>query len=64
MATVSTDRVRRAREKARAEGWVMVAVKVPAHRVDDLKAYAATLGAPAPKVAEGQASLFPDLPQT
>lgn len=40
----STDRVRRFRERAKQEGWTTVAVKVPANRADDVRAFAETLG--------------------
>lgn len=63
MSSKSTERVRRFRERAREDGWATVAVKVPAHRVEELRAFAESLGAPTPKTQEGQASLFPDLPQ-
>jgi hypothetical protein len=59
----STDRVRRSREKAKKEGWAMVAVKVPASRVDDVRAYAETLGEPVKKPNPKQGSLFPELPE-
>ena len=58
----STDRVRRFREKAKKEGWATVAVKVPASRVDDVRAYAETLGEPVKKQNPAQGTLFPDLP--
>ena len=60
-AQPSTDRVRRFREKAKKEGWATVAVKVPASRVDDVRAYAETLGEPVKKKNPAQGSLFPDL---
>ena len=62
-AQPSTDRVRRFREKAKKEGWATVAVKVPASRVDDVRAYAETLGEPVKKKNPAQGSLFPDLPE-
>ena len=58
----STDRVRRFRARAKKEGWATVAVKVPASRVHDVRAYAETLGEPVKKQNPAQASLFPDLP--
>jgi hypothetical protein len=58
----STDRVRRVRETAKKEGWATVAVKVPASRVDDVRAYAETLGEPVKKQNPAQGTLFPDLP--
>lgn len=57
----STERVRRHREKIRQEGWVMVEVKVPTDRIEDLRAYAKKLGRPKPKVIINQMPLFPDL---
>ena len=39
----------------------MVAVKVPASRVDDVRAYAETLGEPVKKKNPAQGTLFPDL---
>ena len=59
----STDRVRRFRERAKQEGWATVAVKVPASRVDEVRAYAETLGVPVKKRNAAQGTLFPDLPQ-
>ena len=59
--STSTDRVRRFRERAKREGWATVAVKVPASRVDDVRAYAETLGEPVKKRNPAQGSLFPDL---
>jgi hypothetical protein len=61
-AQPSTDRVRRFREKAKKEGWATVAVKVPASKVDDVRAFAETLGAPTKRVDPKQGTLFPDLP--
>ena len=58
----STDRVRRFRERAKQEGWTTVAVKVPASRADDVRAFAETLGEPVKKRNPAQGSLFPDLP--
>lgn len=60
-ASKSTDRVRRFRERAKQEGWATVAVKVPASRVDDVRAYAETLGEPGKKPDPAQGYLFPDL---
>ena len=57
----STDRVRRFRERAKQEGWTTVAVKVPASRADDVRAFAETLGEPVKKRNPAQGSLFPDL---
>lgn len=57
----STERVRRHRERIRQEGWVMVEVKVPTHRADELRAYAKKLGKPKPKISISQMPLFPDL---
>ena len=57
----STERVRRHREKIRQEGWVMVEVRVPTDRVDDLRAYAKKLGKPKPKTSINHLPLFPDL---
>ena len=57
----STDRVRRFRERAKREGWTTVAVKVPANRADDVRAFAETLGEPVKKKNPAQGSLFPDL---
>nr|CRY98036.1 hypothetical protein [uncultured prokaryote] len=62
-AQPSTDRVRRFRERAKQEGWATVAVKVPASRVDDVRAYAETLGEPVKKRNPAQGSLFPELPE-
>lgn len=55
----STDRVRRFRDRARKEGWVKVEVMVPASKVEDVKAYAASLGDPVAPTPEGQGYLFP-----
>lgn len=41
----------------------MVAVKVPASRVDDVRAFAETLGEPVKKKNPAQGTLFPDLPE-
>ena len=60
-ASTSTDRVRRFRQRAKQEGWATVAVKVPASRVDDVRAYAETLGEPVTKKNPAQGRLFPDL---
>ena len=62
-ASTSTDRVRRFRERAKQEGWTTVAVKVPANRADDVRAFAETLGEPLKKRNPAQGSLFPDLPE-
>lgn len=59
----STDRVRRFRERAKQEGWTTVAVKVPASRADDVRAFAETLGEPVKKRNPAQGTLFPDLPE-
>ena len=59
----STDRVRRFRERAKQEGWTTVAVKVPANRADDVRAFAETLGEPVKKRNPAQGTLFPDLPE-
>lgn len=60
----STERVRRYRAKARQEGWVMVEVRVPTDRADDLRAYAKKLGKPKPKTQklDGQMPLFDFMP--
>lgn len=57
----STERVRRHRDKIRQEGWVMVEVKVPTDRIEDLRAYAKKLGKPKPKTSIHQLPLFPNL---
>lgn len=62
-ASTSTDRVRRFRERAKQEGWTTVAVKVPASRADDVRAFAETLGEPVKKKNPAQGTLFPDLPE-
>jgi hypothetical protein len=54
----STERVRRYRDKIRKQGWTVVEVRVPAERVDDLRAYAKTLGKPKPKTNKNQMTLF------
>lgn len=56
----STERVRRFRERSKADGWQTITVRVPAHKVEDLRAFAETLGEPAPKVSPNQGRLFPD----
>nr|CRY96901.1 hypothetical protein [uncultured prokaryote] len=61
MTQSSTDRVRRFRERAKADGWTTIEVKVPAHRADDVRAFAQSLGEPAPQVSPNQGFLFPDL---
>lgn len=60
-ASTSTERVRRFRQRAKQEGWAIVAVKVPASKVEDLRAYADSLGEPARKQNPEQGYLFPDL---
>lgn len=54
----STQRVQRYRNKIRTQGWSVVEVRVPAERVDDLRAYAKTLGKPKPKTNKNQMTLF------
>lgn len=50
-------RKRLQRERDRKAGWTSVTVKVPADRVDDLKAFAASLGEPAAQALPGQQQL-------
>lgn len=61
MTQPSTERVRRFRERAKSQGWTTVEVKVPTNRVDDVRAFAQSLGEPAPQVSPNQGFLFPDL---
>ena len=64
----AAERQRRKRERDREAGWVSVRVRVPAHRVEDLRTYAATLGKPTSKIEPPprtgwvgeQQQLFPD----
>ena len=62
MSSKSTERVRRFRERAREDGWATVAVKVPAHKVEELRAFAESLGAPPPKRPNDQPGLFDLIP--
>ena len=62
-ASTSTDRVGRLRERAKQDGWTTVAVKVPASRAHDVRAFAETLGEPVKKKNPAQGTLFPDLPE-
>lgn len=59
--TTAADRQRRKRQRDAAAGWASVRVRVPAKRVDDLRAYAASLGEPAAPTLPGQQSLPIDL---
>ena len=55
--TTAAERQRRKRQRDAAAGWASVRVRVPANRVDDLKAYAASLGEPSAQILPGQQSL-------
>lgn len=53
----AAERQRRKRERDKADGWASVRVRVPADRVDELKAFAESLGEPASPVLPGQQAL-------
>lgn len=56
----STERVRRFRERSKADGWQTITVRVPSHKVEDLRAFAETLGEPLPPNNPAQGRLFGD----
>lgn len=53
----AAERQRRKRQRDAAGGWASVRVRVPADKVDELKAFAASLGDPSPPVLPGQSTL-------
>lgn len=56
---ISTDRTRRFCACSKAEGWRTVSVRVPAHRADDVRAFAKTFATPSAPINPAQPSLFP-----
>lgn len=62
--TSAAERQRRKRERDAAAGWASVRVRVPAEKVDDLKAFAASLGEPAPRRLPGQQALPLNFPKS
>lgn len=56
----STERTRRFRERSKADGWEFLNVRVPSHRVEEVRAFIKTLGEPLPPNNPGQGRLFPD----
>ena len=57
MDATAADRQRRKRLRDKEDGWASVRLRVPAHRVDELKAFAESLGEPAPKRIPGEQEL-------
>jgi hypothetical protein len=53
----AAERQRRKRQRDAADGWASVRVRVPADKVDELKAFAASLGEPSSPVLPGQPAL-------
>lgn len=56
----STERTRRFRERSKAEGWEIITLRVPSHRVEEARAFAKSLGEPLPPHNPAQGSLFGD----
>jgi len=53
----AAERQKRKRDRDAAAGWASVRVRVPADKVDELKAFAASLGEPEQKILPGQQKL-------
>jgi hypothetical protein len=56
----STERTRRFRERSKADGWEIITLRVPSHRVEEARAFAKSLGEPLPPNNPAQGRLFGD----
>ncbi len=55
--STAAERQRRKRARDKSDGWASIRVRVPAHRVDELKAFVESLGKPAAQALPGQQDL-------
>ena len=57
MDATAAARQHRKRLRDKEDGWASVRLRVPVHRVDELKTFAASLGEPEPKQIPGEQEL-------